>query len=298
MNLKKITKSRLIVELESLRSEVEQLRLQSNPIINTEIKLIEELRQSNERYKNLLENISEVIFDIDKDGTVKYVSKAVERITGFKSEQLIGKQYGSLINLTYTEQQERQTALQHNKTSQREIKLKDANGNERWYQFSTNAIFKNEEFIGATGLMTDISVRKEAEEKLRTSKERYRHIFETVQDAYFEVTPEGLILDISPSIYQISDEQYTREELVGKPILQYYYNTKEREVLIENLYREGKVIDYELTFINKNGSLVPVSVSSTLLSDNQGIPTKITGSIRNISQRKKMRSFYANYQEQ
>ena len=244
MNLKKITKSRLIVELESLRSEVEQLRLQSNPIINTEIKLIEELRQSNERYKNLLENISEVIFDIDKDGTVKYVSKAVERITGFKSEQLIGKQYGSLINLTYTEQQERQTALQHNKTSQREIKLKDANGNERWYQFSTNAIFKNEEFIGATGLMTDISVRKEAEEKLRTSKERYRHIFETVQDAYFEVTPEGLILDISPSIYQISDEQYTREELVGKPILQYYYNTKEREVLIENLYREGKVIDY------------------------------------------------------
>ena len=38
MNLKKITKSRLIVELESLRSEVEQLRLQSNPIINTEIK--------------------------------------------------------------------------------------------------------------------------------------------------------------------------------------------------------------------------------------------------------------------
>ena len=287
MNLKKITKSRLIVELESLRSEVEQLRLQSNPIINTEIKLIEELRQSNERYKNLLENISEVIFDIDKDGTVKYVSKAVERITGFKSEQLIGKQYGSLINLSDKELQERQTALQHNKTSQREIKLKDANGNERWYQFSTNAIFKNEEFIGATGLMTDISVRKEAEEKLRTSKERYRHIFETVQDAYFEVTPEGLILDISPSIYQISDEQYTREELVGKPILQYYYNTKEREVLIENLYREGKVIDYELTFINKNGSLVPVSVSSTLLSDNQGIPTKITGSIRNISQRKK-----------
>ena len=298
MNLKKITKSRLIVELESLRSEVEQLRLQSNPIINTEIKLIEELRQSNERYKNLLENISEVIFDIDKDGTVKYVSKAVERIKGFKSEQLIGKQYGSLINLSDKELQERQTALQHNKTSQREIKLKDANGNERWYQFSTNAIFKNEEFIGATGLMTDISVRKEAEEKLRTSKERYRHIFETVQDAYFEVTPEGLILDISPSIYQISDEQYTREELVGKPILQYYYNTKEREVLIENLYREGKVIDYELTFINKNGSLVPVSVSSTLLSDNQGIPTKITGSIRNISQRKKMRSFYANYQEQ
>ena len=178
------------------------------------------------------------------------------------------------------------------------LNSKDANGNERWYQFSTNAIFKNEEFIGATGLMTDISVRKEAEEKLRTSKERYRHIFETVQDAYFEVTPEGLILDISPSIYQISDEQYTREELVGKPILQYYYNTKEREVLIENLYREGKVIDYELTFINKNGSLVPVSVSSTLLSDNQGIPTKITGSIRNISQRKKMRSLYANYQEQ
>ena len=133
MNLKKITKSRLIVELESLRSEVEQLRLQSNPIINTEIKLIEELRQSNERYKNLLENISEVIYDIDKDGTVKYVSKAVERITGFKSEQLIGKQYGSLINLSDKELQERQTALQHNKTSQREIKLKDANGNERWY---------------------------------------------------------------------------------------------------------------------------------------------------------------------
>jgi len=135
--------------------------------------------------------------------------------------------------------------------------------------------------------INDITQRKYAEQKLKISEERYRNIFETVQDAYYEASPDGILLDISPSIEAISKGQFIREDLIGKSFVGLYDDPEARGQSYAQLLSHGKLIDYELSLVNKDGTVIPVAISSAVIKDASGNPVKITGSMRDISKRKK-----------
>ena len=71
------------------------------------------------------------------------------------------------------------------------------------------------EVIGSLGILTDITERKRAEKELQEKEEKYRSIFENVQDVYYETSFDGTILEVSPSIELISKGQYCRGDLMG-----------------------------------------------------------------------------------
>ena len=116
---------------------------------------------------------------------------------------------------------------------------------------------------------------------------KYRRIFECIQDAYFEASLDGTLLEISPSIETITQGQYSREEMIGKPFAGVYANQEDRNIYFSTLFRQKKVTDYELSVRNKDGSLIPVAVSAALSFDANGKPEKITGILRDITDRKK-----------
>jgi len=132
----------------------------------------------------------------------------------------------------------------------------------------------------------DITERRQAEDTLRVSEEKYRNIFETVQDVYYESLIDGTILEVSPSIEIISKGQYTRNELIGQSLIGFYTNPDERDRLFSELFKNGRVNDYELSFRNKDGSIVPISISSAIVRDAGGNPLKISGLMRDITERK------------
>ena len=127
--------------------------------------------------------------------------------------------------------------------------------------------------------------RKQAEEALKKSEEKYRHVFESIQDVYYEVSIDGTILELSPSIKEAS--QYRREELIGKSLYNIYVDPKEREKFVKELQNKGRVTDYEIALKDKDGSQRDCSISATLIRDAQGGPIRIVGSLRNISKRKR-----------
>jgi two-component system, cell cycle sensor histidine kinase and response regulator CckA len=142
--------------------------------------------------------------------------------------------------------------------------------------------------IMVQGVTRDISERRQAEEQLRKREEKYRNIFENVQDVYYETSLDGALLEISPSIEVISRGQYRRADLIGRQIIDFYADTEERSRLINKLIETGSASDFEILLHNKDGSLVTCSISAKLWRDDQGNPVKIIGSMHDISDRKQM----------
>ena len=133
----------------------------------------------------------------------------------------------------------------------------------------------------------EISVLKQAYEweidQRRQSEERYRAIFENIQDVYFEISLPGIIEEISPSISLIS--HFTREELLGTSLYHYYSDPAIRERLLDKLRAQERVTDYEIMLKDKDGSFVPCSITARLLREKNDETAKIVGTMRNISER-------------
>lgn len=121
---------------------------------------------------------------------------------------------------------------------------------------------------------------------LRESEEKYRGIFESIQDVYAEVSvDDGTVLEISPSIEQLSG--FTREEVLGESIFSFYVRPEVRRELLQALERKGSIRDYEVGFITKQREEVSCSLSVKIVTDDTGAPSKIVGTMRDITERKR-----------
>lgn len=125
---------------------------------------------------------------------------------------------------------------------------------------------------------------EDAYEQLAESEQRYRQVFENLQDAYFETSLEGEVLAISPAIARIMG--LTAEEMLHTNIAGNYRHPQQRQKLLETLKTRRQVVDYEIEIVNATGGLVPCSLNASLVFDSTGEPLKITGALRDISQRK------------
>lgn len=136
-------------------------------------------------------------------------------------------------------------------------------------------------------LVYEIEKRSLAESILKRGEERYRNIFENVQDVYYEVAPDGIITELSPSVSVLSKGQYTRRDLLGSSVYLLYSNPVDRDVVYSILNVNGEVRDYEIKLKNRDGSEFHCSISAKIIYDTNQEPRKITGSIRDITIRKK-----------
>ena len=110
---------------------------------------------------------------------------------------------------------------------------------------------------------------------IKETTEKYRSIFENMQDVYYEITLEGTILEISPSIEEIS--HYKRDQLIGSNVNSLYANPADRETLIRDLIDDHRLTDYEIILKDSNGDCAIFSLNSTLHFNQSGAPVRIIG---------------------
>ena len=128
---------------------------------------------------------------------------------------------------------------------------------------------------------------------VRSSQEKYRAIFDNIQDVYYETDLDGKLLEISPSIERFVG--YERKWLIGKDVSQFYVDKNSRKRFIEDLLQNRRVSDYEIVLRSDRDEPVYISLNSVLKTDEDGRPSKIIGSMRNITARKNTEAELKNY---
>ena len=247
----------------------------------------ESLRASEEKYRTLLETTSEGCWLINPELKTIEVNEALCKMLGYSQDEMIGKTPFDFVDgenrKIFIEQTSKISNTLHRSY---EITLKKKKGQDLPTYFNATTIRdESGEVQGSFAFITDITEKKRAEKALRKSEDQYRNIFKNIQDVYYEVTLDGIIIEASPSIADAS--LYKREEIIGKSLSDIYVDPKNRDEFLKVLLKDGKVTDYEALLIDKDRSQTHCSITAKLLRDKQGNPVKIIGSLRNITERKR-----------
>lgn len=125
-----------------------------------------------------------------------------------------------------------------------------------------------------------------AQETLRSSEERYRRLFEHIQDVYFETDEKGGIQEISPSIEPTSKFRFIREELLGESFASLWADAKMYRGFWTTLFHIGFVLEFELPLLAKHSDVVPCRITAKVILSKKGECTGVIGSFRDITRQK------------
>ncbi len=146
------------------------------------------LRESEEKYRALVENINEVIITTDTEGRFTYVSPVLERVSGYRPEELLGKNFSEFIHPGdlpgLLESRERTYAGISEPYDYRVI-TKD--GTVLHVRTSSRILEKDGKVLGLTAVLTDITAQKHAERALAESEKRLRYVMEATNDGLYDV---------------------------------------------------------------------------------------------------------------
>jgi PAS domain S-box-containing protein len=148
----------------------------------TERKQAEEmLRESEGKYRNLVESISDVVYTIDSSGVLTYISPVVKNTLGYEPDELIGRQF---LEFVHKEDHDllmrRFSELREGIVGHSDYRVIGKQGDIKWVRTLTNPIIEEGGFVGARGVLIDINDRKRAEEALRTERQRLHDVLEAI----------------------------------------------------------------------------------------------------------------------
>ncbi len=158
-------------------------------------RLERELRESEERYRYLVQNAPDLVWSIDADSRLRFLSDACERLTGFKPEELIGQHFGSIVHESSREVAEIDWTLAMAAPSQElrgRINLQHRDGSAVPSEFIAVATLDADgRFAGANGSVRDMREHTRLERELRDSQLRYKTLASSSPDLVFATDAEG-----------------------------------------------------------------------------------------------------------
>ena len=248
------------------------------------------LTRSEDRFRALVQNSSDVIAVIDAGGTINYVSPSVEALAGYRPDELVGR---SGLGFIYPEDDEE--ALQNlarildspGETITVEWALPHRDGSELHLEIVVTNLLDEPSVGGIVANVRDITERKLTEMALRAAnavQAELAAILFSSADAIIGATLEGVISSWNDAAERLFG--YSRGEIMGKRVdLLIPDHPGFDQKRITELLSVGKA-EFESRGRRRDGTLVEVAVTLSPIRDEHGTMTGISGSIRDIGERR------------
>ncbi len=175
------------VKIDEILAKIQDALERQHLIRNKEL-AEEALRASEEKYRNLVENIKDIIYALDEKGVIIYISPAVEKITGYPPSQILGQPFtGFILKDDLPGVLQTFEAIKKGKVTSFPFRIVTKSGDPRWLNSSSYPSFANGESSGVQGVLSDITERKLAEDELRKAFERFRTVMNSIDALVYVV---------------------------------------------------------------------------------------------------------------
>jgi PAS domain S-box-containing protein len=263
-----------------------------NFLLTKDKEMQEFLRQSEEKFKDIIKNAPIAIYEIDFDGSkIRTVNSAVIQWLGYSEEEILAM---NPLNLLGEESKKKfqelvKEALTGNKTLySSEFEVIAKNGQSVWGLFHAKINFKNGKPDTVLVFAQDITERKKIEVTCKESEERFRGLVESTSDWIWQVDQKGDYTYASPKVKEILG--YEPQEVLGKTPFD-LMPKKEAEriakIFAETAKNKSTLQNLENLAIHKNGNIVVLETSGVPLVDEKGNLVGYRGIDRDITERKK-----------
>jgi PAS domain S-box-containing protein len=249
----------------------------------------EALAASEQRFRELFENATDIVFTAGLKGNVTSINKAGERSSGYTSAELTSMNVLQILAPEYVEEGRRVleglAAGREPGVGEWEIVAKD--GHRVWLETSMRLVYRNGELVEVQGIARDITERKRAEEALRESEARFSSLFENVTVGIYRTMPGGRILMANPALVRMLGFN-SFEELASRNLeLEGFATGYSRRAFRERVEREGEVKGFESAWERRDGTAIFVRESARVVRASDGQPLYYDGIVEDVTERKR-----------
>jgi two-component system NtrC family sensor kinase len=268
--------------------EMDHLLATLHKALNTQ-RLARALRESEERYRLIAENIQDAVFLVDRESRLVFGNRRGEEISGYTEAEFVGRPITDLLTPEGARQaSERLAAADSGRDPVPffETQLVRKDGSLVWVEANMTTVVRHGQIVGRLGVVRDISARKRAEEQMRLRTTA----LEAAANAVVITDREGRILWVNPAFTDLSG--YTLAEAAGQTprILKSgqhdaaFYRDLWETILAGRTWR-GEIVNR-----HKDGSLCTEEQVLTSVRDERGEITHFVAIKQDVSERKRMQA--------
>jgi len=257
------------------------------------------LKESEEKYRLLSDNVRDVIWTRDMNLRLTYVSPSIMEQQGYTVEEAMARTPEETwtpdslkrIEKVLTEELdiEKKETKDFSRSRTIEVQVKCKNGSATWTEAKMSFLRdQNGNPTGIFGVTRDISERKQAEEALLESEEKYRTVLEANPDPVVVYDIEGNVIYFNPAFTRVFG--WTLAERLGNKMDVFVPAEawRETKMMIRKVLAGERFSSIETRRYNKKREIIPVSVSGAIYKDKHGNPVGSVINLRDISHQKKL----------
>ena len=246
--------------------------------ISERLRAEEALRESEERYRLLVETMNDGLGVQNEEGVIIYVNQRICQMIGYEREEILGRHTDELLDSYYRDiWREQMSRRQKRQYEPYEVAWRNRDGEIIHTIVSPRPLFDGRgNYKGSFAVFTDITARKKAEEAIRISEEKFSKGFRLSPDAMTITTVEdGRFVEVNDTFLNITG--YSREETISHTVLELDIWPDElyRRALIGDLLKKGSLRNREVLFRVRSGEMRN-GVYSAEIIDLQGVTCLIS----------------------
>jgi len=248
------------------------------------------LRESEERHRTLVEHLPQRIFLKDRNSIYVSCNANYAADLGIAPEQIVGKDdfdfYPAELANKY--RLDDQACMAAGTVKDLED-LYELAGQERWAH-TIKVPYRDGQgrVIGVLGIFEDITERRQAEQTLRESQERYRKLFDESKDGVYITTLEGQLIEANQAYCEIVG--YASDEIVGQDVRITYANASDRDHFVGSITKTGFLKDYPLTLNRKDGKEIHCLLTSSVRRAESGAIIGYQGILRDVTEQRSLQN--------